>query len=132
LIVRTLGNLLWLILAGIWLALGYVVAGLIMFITIIGVPFGIASFRIAGYVLWPFGRTVVKKPGAGVPSFVGNVLWLIFGGLELVLAHLIVGVVLCLTIIGIPLGVVSFKMANLAFSPLGHEIVPIREATATA
>lgn len=123
--VRTLGNILWLVLAGIWLALGYVVAGTIMFITIIGIPFGIASFRLAGYVVWPFGRTVVTRPGAGVPSLVGNILWLVFGGLEMVLAHLIFGVVLCITIIGIPLGIISFKMANLAFMPLGREVVPI-------
>ena len=125
---RTVGNVLWLVLAGIWLALGYVLAGLIMFITIIGIPFGIASFRLAGYVLWPFGRTVVKRADAGAPSFIGNVLWLIFGGLEMVIAHLLVGAVLCLTIIGIPLGIISFKMANLALAPLGHEVVPIDAA----
>ena len=124
---RTIGNIVWLVLAGIWLAIGYVVAGLLMFISIIGIPFGIASFRLAGYVLWPFGRTVVKKPISGVPSFIGNIIWLIFGGLEMVVAHLLVGVVLCVTIIGIPLGIVSFKMANLAFSPLGHEVVSTRD-----
>ena len=124
---RTFGNILWFFLAGIWLALGYAVAGILMFITIIGIPFGIASFRLAGYVLWPFGRTVVDKPGAGAPSMIGNILWLIFGGLEMVLLHLIVGVVLCVTIIGIPLGIISFKMANLAFLPLGREVVPMRD-----
>jgi uncharacterized membrane protein YccF (DUF307 family) len=127
---RTLGNILWLVLAGIWLAIGYAIAGVLMFISIIGIPFGIASFRLAGYVLWPFGRTVVKKPTSGVPSFIGNIIWLIFGGLEMVIAHLLVGVVLCITIVGIPLGIVSFKMANLAFSPLGHEVVPLRDVEA--
>jgi uncharacterized membrane protein YccF (DUF307 family) len=123
--VRLIGNLLWLVLAGLWLAIGYIVAGIVNCVTIIGIPFGIASFRLAAYVLWPFGRTVVARPTAGALSFLGNVLWFFLGGVWLALGHLIAGILLCLTIIGIPFGVASFKMAGLALAPLGKDIVPI-------
>ena len=121
---RTLGNILWLVLAGWWLALGYAIAGIINIILIITIPFGIASFRLAGYSLWPFGRSVVRDPGSGCLSVIGNILWLLFGGLEMALAHVIAGLLLCLTIVGIPLGVASFKLAGLALLPLGARIVP--------
>src|SRR6476660_6497735 len=121
---RLIGNLLWLVFAGIWLAIGYVIAGIINCITIIGIPFGLQSFKLAGYALWPFGRTVVSRPDAN-PGLgcLGNVLWLIFGGLELAFMHLVVGVILCITIIGIPFGVASIKMAGLAIAPFGKEVV---------
>jgi uncharacterized membrane protein YccF (DUF307 family) len=122
--VRTLGNILWLVLAGWWLALGYAIAGIINIILIITIPFGIASLRLARYSLWPFGRSVVRDPRSGVLSLVGNILWLIFGGLQMAAAHVIAGVLLCLTIVGIPLGVASFKLAGLALLPLGARIVP--------
>lgn len=121
---RTLGNILWLILAGWWLALGYVIAGIINIVLIITIPFGIASFRLARYSLWPFGRSVVRDQSAGVMSMLGNILWLVFGGLQMALGHLLAGMLLCLTIIGIPLGVASFKLAGLALLPLGARIVP--------
>jgi uncharacterized membrane protein YccF (DUF307 family) len=122
---RLIGNILWLLLAGLWLAIGYVVAGIVNFLTIIGIPFGVASFRLAGYVIWPFGRMVVTRPTSGALTFLGNVLWFFLGGLWLALAHLIVGLVLCVTIIGIPFGIASFKMAGLALAPLGKDVVPI-------
>lgn len=122
---RTLGNILWLILAGWWLALGYVIAGVINFIFIITIPFGIASFRLANYSLWPFGRTVVRDQTSGAMSLFGNILWLIFGGLSMALGNLIAGVLLCLTIVGIPLGIAAFKLAGLALMPLGARIVPV-------
>ena len=125
---RTLGNVLWLLLAGWWLALGYVVAGLVAFVLIVTIPFGIASFRLAGYVVWPFGRTVVRDPGAGIWSLVGNVLWIVFFGWELAVAHLVAGLLLCLTVIGIPFGVASWKMVPLALLPLGSRVVPVAEA----
>jgi len=124
--VRTLGNVLWLLLAGIWLAIGYAVAGLISFVFIVTIPFGIASFRLAGFVLWPFGRTVVFRRTAGLWSVIGNVVWVIVVGWELAVAHLIAGLVLCLTIIGIPFGVACWKMVPLALLPLGREVVPLR------
>ena len=124
--VRTIGNVLWLVLAGWWLALGYVVAGLVAFVLIITIPFGIAAFRMAGYVVWPFGRTVVWKRQAGIWSVLGNVVWVIVLGWELALGHLVAGLLLCVTIIGIPFGVACWKMVPLALLPLGREVVPIR------
>jgi uncharacterized membrane protein YccF (DUF307 family) len=128
--VRTVLNVLWLVLSGLWLALGYAVAGLVMCLLIITIPFGIASFRLAAYVLWPFGQTVVRRPDAGAPSVIGNVLWFVLIGLWMAIAHLILGVVLCVTIIGIPLGLGNFKLAAVAIAPLGKEIVSTGDARA--
>lgn len=122
---RTLGNILWFLLAGLWLAIGYVIAGIIAFILIVTIPFGIASFRLAGYVVWPFGRTVVWQRDAGAWAMIGNVVWVVVVGWELALAHLVAGLLLCVTIIGIPLGVASWKMVPLALFPLGREVVPL-------
>ena len=122
---RTLGNILWFLLAGLWLAIGYAVAGLIAFILIITIPFGIASFRLAGYVIWPFGRTVVWQREAGVWSVIGNIIWVVVVGWELAIAHLVAGALLFITIIGIPLGVACWKMIPLALFPLGREVVPL-------
>jgi uncharacterized membrane protein YccF (DUF307 family) len=120
---KTILNVIWLVLCGFWMALGYVAAGIICCILIITIPFGIASFRIAAYALWPFGRTVVRKPTAGVGSAIGNVIWLIFAGIWLAIGHIVTGIALCLTIIGIPLGIASFKMVPVSLLPLGAEIV---------
>jgi uncharacterized membrane protein YccF (DUF307 family) len=122
--VRVIGNVLWLLLAGFWLAVGYLVAALICFVLIITIPFGIASWRLAGYALWPFGRVVVRDQEAGAASVLGNVLWFLLAGLWLALAHVVTGLVFFVTIIGIPFGVASFKMAGLALAPLGKEVVP--------
>jgi uncharacterized membrane protein YccF (DUF307 family) len=116
-------NIIWLVLGGLWLALGYALAGLLFVILIITIPFGIASFRIAGYALWPFGRAVVRRRSAGAGSAIGNVLWIVLAGWWLALAHLVTGVLQCLTIIGIPLGVANIKMVPIALLPLGREIV---------
>jgi len=126
--VRTLGNILWFVLAGFWLALLYAVAGVVACLLIVTIPFGIASFRLAGYVIWPFGRTVVWRREAGVWSAIGNVLWVVLLGWELALAHAVTGLLLCITIIGIPLAVANWKMIPLALLPLGREIVPIQAA----
>lgn len=120
---RTLGNVLWFLLAGWWLALLYVLAGIVAFVLIITIPFGIASFRLAGYAVWPFGRRVEVHRDAGVASVIGNIVWVVLLGWELFLAHLIAGALLCVTIIGIPLGVASFKMSVLALVPLGTRVV---------
>ncbi len=120
---RTLLNVIWLVFSGFWLALGYALAGVVLCVLIITIPFGIASFRLAAFVLWPFGRAVVPKPGAGAPSAVGNIIWFLLAGLWMALAHLILGVVLCVTIIGIPLGLGNFKLAAVAIAPLGKDIV---------
>ena len=102
-----------------------------MCVFIITIPFGIASFRLAAYVLWPFGRTVVRRPAAGAASTIGNVLWFVLIGLWMAIAHLISGILLCLTIIGIPLGIGNFKLAAVAIAPLGKEIVPTRDPRAS-
>ena len=124
---RLLLNVIWLVLCGIWMAIGYVLAGIVCFILIITIPFGFASFRIAGYALWPFGRTIVRRSDAGVPSAIGNVIWLIIAGIWLAIGHIVTGALLCLTVIGIPLGVANFKMVPISLLPLGREIVPIDE-----
>lgn len=120
-----IGNILWLLIAGWELALGYLFAALIMAITIIGIPFAVQAVKLAGYSLWPFGKYVYEDPEAADRrglSAVANVLWLVLVGWWLALAHVIAGVVLCLTIIGIPFGVQCFKMAGLALFPFGKTV----------
>ena len=125
---RLLLNIIWFVLAGLWMAIGYAFAALIMFILIITIPFGIASLRIAIYALWPFGRTIVRHPSHGVASTIGNVIWFVLAGWWLAIAHLITGVALCLTIIGVPLGLANFKLIPISLTPLGREIVGVDEA----
>ncbi len=120
---KTLLNLIWLVLSGFWMAVGYAFAGLICCVLIITIPFGIASFRMANYALWPFGRTLVDKPSAGIGATLGNIVWLVVAGWWLALGHLFTGFLLCLTIIGIPLGVANFKLIPVSLLPLGKEIV---------
>ena len=124
-------NVLWVVLSGFWLMLGYVLAGLVMCVLIITIPFGIASFRLAGYVLWPFGRTVARKPTAGAASAIGNLIWFVFAGVWMAIAHVLLGLLLCLTIIGIPLGLGNFKLAAVAIAPLGKDIVSTTDPRAT-
>ncbi len=125
---RLVGNLLWLVLSGFWLAVGFAAAGIVMVVLIVTIPFGIASFRLAAYTLWPFGRTVVDKPTAGAMSTLGNVAWFLLAGVWIAIAAVLSGVALCLTIIGIPLGLASFKIAAVALFPLGKDIVTVEEA----
>ena len=127
---RVLLNIIWLVFGGLWLAIGYALVALVMFILIITIPFGIASARIALFALWPFGRTLVRRPDAGAPSLVGNVIWIILAGWWLALGHLISGVLMCLTIIGIPLGLASFKLIPVSLTPLGRDIVDLDDARA--
>lgn len=127
---RLVLNILWLVISGFWMFLGYMFVGALWCITIVGIPFGIASFRIGFFALWPFGRTVVKKPGAGIASGIGNVLWLILSGIWLAIGHAVLGAILCLTVIGIPLGLANFKMIPISLWPLGQDIVPIDSVNA--
>ena len=119
----TVLNVIWLVLAGFWLALGYFLAGIICFLLLITIPFGIAAFRIGIYALWPFGKTTIVKESAGAASCVGNVIWLVVAGWWLALGHIISGIALCVTIIGIPFGIANFKMVPLSLMPLGRQIV---------
>jgi uncharacterized membrane protein YccF (DUF307 family) len=120
---RILLNIIWLVLSGLWLAIGYALAGLVMFILIITIPFGIQAFKLAGYSLWPFGRTVVKKPTAGGGSVIGNVIWLVLAGWWLALGHLVTALALAITIIGLPLAFANIKLVPVALWPFGREIV---------
>ncbi|MFE4503149.1 YccF domain-containing protein [Rhodococcus sp. NPDC056743] len=120
---RLLLNVIWLVFGGFWLALGYFAAGIICCILIITIPFGIAAFRIGIYALWPFGKTVVDKPTAGVGSMIGNVIWVIIAGIWLAIGHIVTAVAMAITIIGIPLAVANLKMIPISLMPLGKEIV---------
>ena len=122
---RLILNVIWLVLSGFWLAVGYVLAGIVCCVLIITIPWGLASFRIANYALWPFGRTVVDRPGAGAPSLLGNVIWIVVAGVWLAIGHVVTGLALCVTIIGIPLGIANFKLVPVSLMPLGKEIVPL-------
>jgi len=126
--VRVLLNVIWLVFGGLWLALGYAVVGIVMCILIITIPFGIAAFRIALFCLWPFGRTLIRRDDAGAGSVIGNVIWFILAGWWLAIGHLVTGVLMCLTIIGIPLGLANFKLIPVSLTPFGREIVDLDEA----
>lgn len=119
---RTILNVIWLLFAGVWLAIGYAIAGVICCILIITIPFGVASFRIAAYALWPFGRTVERDPDAGIMSTLGNIIWLIFAGWWLAIGHIITSIPLFISIIGIPLGVANLKLIPVSLLPLGARI----------
>ncbi|WP_137723395.1 YccF domain-containing protein [Prescottella subtropica] len=122
---RTLLNIIWLIFGGLWLALGYFLAGILMCILIVTIPFGIAAFRIGVYALWPFGKTVVGKPTAGVGSLVGNVIWLLLSGIWLAIGHVVSAVAMAITVIGIPLAIANLKMIPISLMPLGKDIVDV-------
>ncbi|GGV77754.1 MULTISPECIES: YccF domain-containing protein [Streptomyces] len=128
---KTILNIIWLLLSGLWLFLSYLLAGVLLCITVIGIPFGIAAFRIGRFALWPFGYTTVERRDAGAPSCIGNVLWLVLAGWWLALGHIVTGVMLCLTVIGIPFGIANFKLIPVSLFPLGREIVPTDQPFAT-
>jgi uncharacterized membrane protein YccF (DUF307 family) len=125
---RLVGNILWLIISGLWMAAGYVFAGLFMFITIIGIPFGVQAFKLAAFSLWPFGRVMVRKRGAGTGSLIGNLLWFLFAGWWLALGHLFSALVFAITIIGIPFAIASMRLAEASLLPFGREVVSLEEA----
>ena len=125
---KLLLNLIWLIFGGLLMALGYAIVALVMFILIITIPFGIASARIALFCLWPFGRTLVRRPDAGAGSLIGNIIWVVLAGWWLALGHLVTGLLMCLTIIGIPLGLANFKLIPVSLTPFGRDIVDLEQA----
>jgi uncharacterized membrane protein YccF (DUF307 family) len=128
--VRTLLNIIWLVLCGWWMALAYVIAGIVMFVLIITIPFALQAFKLAGFMLWPFGRTVVRRPDAGAASVVGNILWVVLVGWELALGHLVSAVLLAITIIGIPLALANLKLVPISLLPFGRVVVPVDDAAA--
>lgn len=119
---KTLGNLLWLVLCGFWMALGWLFWALILAVTVIGIPFARQCVKLADFSLWPFGRTIVKDPNATKLGVIGAVLWIIPGVL-MAIGYVLSGALLCITIIGIPFGVQSIKMAGLALQPFGKRVV---------
>jgi uncharacterized membrane protein YccF (DUF307 family) len=123
--VRTLLNIIWLLVCGIWMALAYLLAGIVCCLLIITIPFGLASFRIAGFALWPFGRTLERRADAGASSVIGNVIWIVFAGFWLAIAHVLTAIALAVTIIGIPLALANLKLVPVSLTPLGRVIVPV-------
>ena len=123
-LMRAILNIIWLVFGGFWLALGYVAAGIICCVLIVTIPFGIASFRIAGYALWPFGRTVVDHGRAGAMSTLGNIIWALVAGIWLAVGHVLTAIPMFLSIVGIPLGLANLKMIPVSLFPLGKVIVP--------
>jgi len=129
---RILGNIIWLLFGGIWLAIAYTIAGILNAVTIIGIPFAIQSFKLAGYALWPFGRVVIRRHHKDVSmSTLGNVIWFFLGGWFLTLLHLFTGLLMMITVVGIPLGLANIKMAGLALAPFGKQIVRVKDVYAT-
>src|SRR6202012_4815666 len=124
---RLILNVIWLVLCGFWMAIAYALAGLVAFALIITIPFGIAAFRIAGYVLWPFGRTIAERRTAGAGAVIGNGLLIVLFGWWLAVGHLVTGVLVGLTIIGSPLGLANFKITPVTLVPLGVQILPERD-----
>lgn len=120
---RTLLNIIWLVLSGFWLFLGYALAGIVMCILIITIPFGIQAFKLAKFSLWPFGRTVTKKDSAGAGSVIGNIIWLVLAGWWLAISHIVTAAALAITIIGIPLAIANLKLIPVALWPFGREII---------
>ncbi len=121
--VRTLLNVVWLVFQGWILALAYALAGVVACLLVVTIPFGIAAFRLAGFVVWPFGRTTVQAPGAGAASALGNLVWFLVAGWWLALVHIVSGIAFCLTVVGIPFGIASFKLAAVGLFPLGKRVV---------
>jgi len=123
---RTLLNIIWLVLSGFWLFLAYAIAAVIMCVLIVTIPWGIAAWRIGVYSLWPFGKTVIEKPNSGVWSILGNIVWVLLAGIWLAIGHIASAIALAITIIGIPFAIANIKMVPVALLPLGKQIVDIR------
>ena len=124
---KTLLNIIWLLFGGLWLALGYIFFGVLACILIVTIPAGVASFRMASYALWPFGRSVVERSGRGavgaVSAGVMNVIWVLIAGLWLAIGHIMTAAAQAVTIVGIPLAVANVKMIPVTCFPFGKEIV---------
>lgn len=120
---KTLLNILWFVFGGLIMALGYFLVGVVLCVLILTIPFGVQAFKMGRYTLWPYGRTVVAKEGSGTASTIVNVLWIVLAGVWLAIGHIVTGVALCLTIVGIPFGIVHFKLSRLILAPFGNEVV---------
>jgi len=119
-----MGNIIWLLFGGLWAALGYLVGGFVLCVTIVGIPWGLQCFKLAGLVLWPFGRQVVSSSQqSGCLSSLFNIIWIICGGWYTALVHIVMGILLSLTIIGIPWGRQHFKLIEISLMPFGKRII---------
>jgi uncharacterized membrane protein YccF (DUF307 family) len=127
---RILLNIIWLVLAGFWATVLWCLAGILMCLLIVTIPFGLQAFKIASFTLWPFGRTLVKRQDAGAPSVIGNIIWFPLAGVWLAIAHLVASVALAITIIGIPLALANLKLVMVSLLPFGREVMPIDQARA--
>jgi uncharacterized membrane protein YccF (DUF307 family) len=124
---KILGNLIWFILGGFVIAVEYFIGSIALIVTIIGIPFGLQTLKMASLAVWPFGRdSRVHTRASGCLYVLMNVIWLLFGGIWIALTHALLGLVLCITIIGIPFGLQHFKLTSLALTPFGRDIVSIR------
>lgn len=122
---NALGNIIWLVFGGLIMAVEYILLSIVLILTIVGVPFGIQTMKLATLALWPFGKEAVPKAGAktsGCIYLLVSIIWLFIGGLALAIQHVVVGLIFCITIIGIPFGKQHFKLAGLALMPFGKEI----------
>jgi uncharacterized membrane protein YccF (DUF307 family) len=125
---RLLGNLIWLVFGGFAAGLAWCVAGVLAAITIIGIPFAIAAFRIGAFTFWPFGRDIVDRPESSEASLlilIGNIIWIVFGGIWLALGHLVLALLMAITVIGVPFALQHLKLARLSLMPYGKEIVAV-------
>ncbi len=121
---KLLGNIIWLLFGGIIIAIEYMIASLMLIITIAGIPFGIQTMKLAMLALWPFGaETRQDIRSAGCLYIIMNILWLLFGGIVIAVTHALFGLLLCITIVGIPFGMQHFKLAGIALSPFGRDII---------
>ncbi|TMI86294.1 MAG: YccF domain-containing protein [Bacteroidetes bacterium] len=120
-----LGNIVWLIFGGLLAALGYFIGGLVLSVTVVGIPWGIQCFKLAELVLWPFGKKVISDGSdVGCLNLVFNLFWILFGGLYTAIVHIVMGFILCVTIIGIPWRRQHFKLVEISLMPFGKKIVP--------
>jgi len=123
---KILGNIIWLLFCGFVIAIEYLIGSIFLIITIVGIPFGVQTLKLAGLAIWPFGRdTRVHSRASGCLYIIMNVIWLLFGGIWIALTHVIFGLLLCITIVGIPFGMQHFKLTALALTPFGRDIVNI-------
>ena len=128
---RLVGNILWLVFGGLFMAFMYALAGLIAFVFIVTIPFGVQSFKLASFTLWPFGRVMVARPGASAGlSAIGNIIWILFGGIWLAIGHVFAALLNAITIIGLPFAVAHLKLAGAALTPFGNRVVSIEDARA--